>query len=255
MKKIAKIILCIALSFMFVGNVYAEEPAEEKYRVYDIAEVMSVDDMIAVEQNIFAMTDAYNIDMAIVTMPSLEGTPIDEYAKSIFTELEMGVGEAKDGIVFLMDIELRDFYVYTNGLASDMFPDSLLADFEGEYLPYISDGDYVTGFNTLISLVGNGANEYISNGGKPANAGGGIETSTILIGFGIGIVLALIIMLILKAKMNTAKAQPLAHEYVKSDSFNLTSQRDMFLHSTVTRTAKPKNNSSSGGSGGRGGKF
>ncbi len=65
----------------------------------------------------------------------------------------------------------------------------------------------------------------------------------------------------MKSKMNTARIQKEAKNYVKDGSFLLEGSHDRFLYERTTRTAKPKSNSSSGGgsssrgssSGGRGG--
>ena len=82
----------------------------------------------------------------------------------------------------------------------------------------------------------------------------------------IGLIIAAMTVLVMRSKMNTAKMQKSAANYLKDGSFRLRQRSDMFLYSRVTRTARPKNTSSGGGSsvhrssggishGGRGGRF
>ena len=82
----------------------------------------------------------------------------------------------------------------------------------------------------------------------------------------IGLIAAVITLLIMRSKMNTAKPQKNAANYLKAGSFHLRQRSDMFLYSRVSRRAKPKNNTSGSGSsvhrssggvshGGRGGRF
>ena len=79
-----------------------------------------------------------------------------------------------------------------------------------------------------------------------------------LIGFGI----VILIMLAIRSKLKTVQMQRGAVNYIRPGSMNVAIARDTYLYSTVSRTAKPKNNSgssthSTGGSsfGGSSGKF
>ena len=66
-----------------------------------------------------------------------------------------------------------------------------------------------------------------------------------------GIIIAGIAVYSMAAKLKTVRPQATARSYVKENSLNLTHSRDLFLYRTLTRTPRPKSNSSSrGGSGG-----
>ena len=68
-----------------------------------------------------------------------------------------------------------------------------------------------------------------------------------IIAFVIALVIAGISVAIMRFRMNTAKPKKTATEYIKKDSF--TSEKDIFMYSSVTKTAKPKDDgASSGGS-------
>lgn len=80
-----------------------------------------------------------------------------------------------------------------------------------------------------------------------------VSVTKMLIAFFIGLVIALVICISLKSKLKSVKMQRGAANYVRPGSMFVTASRDTYLYSTVTRTARPKNNggshsSSSGGS-------
>ena len=51
----------------------------------------------------------------------------------------------------------------------------------------------------------------------------------------------------MKGQMNTVRAERMANNYIRKNSFRLDSARDIFLYSTVTRT-KISSDTNSGGS-------
>lgn len=64
----------------------------------------------------------------------------------------------------------------------------------------------------------------------------------------IGFVIAVIISVVMRSGMKTVRMKPDAADYMKSGSLHINKSRDMFLYNHVTRTAKPKEESSDGGS-------
>lgn len=60
----------------------------------------------------------------------------------------------------------------------------------------------------------------------------------------IGFVIAMLIMKNLKNQLKSVKMERGAVNYVRPGSMNVTASRDSYLYSTVSRTARPKNNSS-----------
>jgi len=58
---------------------------------------------------------------------------------------------------------------------------------------------------------------------------------------------------VMASQLKSVRPQTAARNYMKPNSLNLTVSRDLFLYRTVTRTPRPKSNSSSGGRGSSGG--
>ena len=67
--------------------------------------------------------------------------------------------------------------------------------------------------------------------------------TTVLVSVGIGILLALLIpMSILKGELKSVRRENAAANYVRDNSMNLTTKRDIFLYRNVVRTPIPKAN-------------
>ena len=88
-----------------------------------------------------------------------------------------------------------------------------------------------------------------------------------LIALLIGVIAALVTVLIMASQMNTAKFQKNAANYLISGSYHLTTRRDMYLYSHISKTPRQQSSNGRGGGssvhrssggrshGGRGGRF
>ena len=191
---------------------------------------------------------------------------------------------AGTGILLLIDMESREWYMSTCGEAIYIFTDYGLDQLGQEILPWLSTGDYYHAFTAWVSALppyveayNNKSpidgyvppDEYESPYGEEIyhyDDHVGVTARPFPIALVIGLVAAVVTILIMRGKMNTAKLQRGAGNYLKDGSFHLRQRSDMFLYSRVSRRAKPKNNTSGGGSsvhrssggvshGGRGGRF
>ena len=78
---------------------------------------------------------------------------------------------------------------------------------------------------------------------------------SLLIAVLIGAVISLIIVFSMKSKLKSVRPQKTASNYVRSGSFTLTRDLDLYLYRTIVRTRRADTNSGSrgGGGGSRGG--
>ena len=153
-----------------------------------------------------------------------------------------------DGILLLLSMDTREWAISTYGNAIDIFTDSVQADITDSFLSYISDGDYFSGFNRFADLCDNQIAYYNENGGYSYDYGKEPFGWFTAIGGSllIGLVVGLIVALSLKSQLTSVKPQAMATAYTKPGSLRITDRQDMFLYHTITRTARPKETSSSG---------
>lgn len=240
-------------------------------RLMDEAGLLSSDEAAEIKAKLDEISERQKFDVVIATVNSLSGKTPREYADDLYDYSGFGFGENKDGVLFLISMEDRDWYITTTGYGIAAITDAGREYIADKFTGYLSDGDYAEAFR----IYANEVDRFVTNAaetGKPYDVGNLPHDPLSLIWIPISLVVGLIIAAGvvggMKSKLRSVSFAAAADSYVKSGSMNVRESRDMFLYSTVSRTAKPKDNdsSSSGGSsthtsssgtthGGGGGKF
>ena len=70
----------------------------------------------------------------------------------------------------------------------------------------------------------------------------------LLIALAVGLVAGLLVTGNMRRKLKTVRKQDWAASYVRQGSMNVTRSNDFYLYSTVSKSAKPKNEDNNGGS-------
>lgn len=225
----------------------------------------------------------YNLDIAVLTSYGTEyGMSTQDYCEYFF-ENNYGVGAELDGVILYINMSEREWQIATSGKAITALTDYGLEYIENQMIDNLSDGYYYDAFKNfadscadLLSIAENGEPYDVQNGDDYANEGFVSDTrqgypfgTNLLISLAFGFIVALIVVSSMKSQLKSVGMQRGAANYVKRGSFNITQSKDIYLYRNVTRTARPKETSSthsSGGStvhrsssghsfGGRGGRF
>ena len=268
-KKVMTILFALFLCLGMALPVYAEDGfADEYYRVSDSAGLLSYEEVQALNDTLDEISVRQKMDVTLITVDGLNGYSVSDYAEQVYENCNFGYGSDKDGVLLLISMEDRDWYIATHGYGITAFTDAGIAYIGEQIKPDLSDGNYSEAFQTyaelcdkFITQARNG--EPYDNGSLPQKSLSGLWIPACII---MGIVLALIVVGSMKGQLRTVRFQPAANSYVKRGSLNVTESRDMYLYHTVTRTPKPKENERSSGSsthesssgstfGGGGGKF
>lgn len=192
------------------------------------------------------------IDLAVVTTDSLDGKSAMDYADDYYDC--NGYGE--DGVLLLVSMEERDWWVSTSGSCVYAVDAYALAD---AFLPYLSSGSYYEAFLAFGQGVEEAVFDYSSADDSEDYIAPGYEYCedheyslqtgpNLLICLLIGAAVGLVVVLIMKGQLKTVRSQSGADRYI-GGGLNLQVQTDRFLYQNVTRRAKPKENSSSSGGG------
>ena len=219
--------------------------------VYDGAGLFTQTQTNRLEAKAEEILDDHNFNVVIVTTDSLDGKSPKKYADDFYDYTANLKGT--DGILFLVSMEDRDWYISTSGNGKKAISNARIDDIADDCVPYLSSGDYGRAFWEFLELT----NMYVFRWKNGITNDTPIMTY-IAIALVIAAVAALITVLILKAQLTSVKYQHGAGRYLKADSVNITGRRERFLYRNVIVTDRPKSNGSSfsgGGHGGRGGKF
>ncbi len=253
MKRFALVLLALLLVLVSVFSTSASLAFPSEH-LLDWEGLLTSDELDELSLKLDTISEKYQCDVVIVTTPNLEGKTPTAYADDYYDYNGYGYGDSRDGILLLVSLSERKWATSTCGKAMDIFTDSDLYAIEDEFVPYLSSGDYYEAFNTFADLC----EEEISTYGK-------FQFSILYLfaGLFVGVIIAFIAVLVMKGQLKTVRYQSEAQNYLRNGSFNVTERRDIFLYSTVSRRAKPKDNggssshtSSSGSShGGHSGSF
>ena len=253
-KRILAMIFVLVLCFCTVIPAFAVDAdgfVSEYERVQDMAKLLSESEREALIKTLDELSERQKMDVIVVTTNTLDGKKPMGYADDIYDYCKYGYGEKRDGLLFLVSMEDRDWWISTCGYGITAFTDAGIQYIGEQMVEDLGDGNYAAAFNTFAEL----SDDFItkSREGEPYDKSnlpkGPLSIVWIVISILVGIGLAMFIVGRMKAQLKTVRFQAAAGDYMKSGSLNITESRDTFLYNTVTRTAKPKN-TDSGSSGG-----
>lgn len=267
MKKIITLLLCFLLSCIMAVSAFAE--SEHPARLVDDADLLT-----DVEENVLLtkldeISERQKFDVVIVTVDSLDGKSPMAYADDYYDYNGYGMGRNNDGVLLLISMEHRDWYITTIGYGITAVTDAGREYMSEQFADDLSDGYYADAFAAFAGLC----DEFVTQAktGRPYDVGnlpkGPFRIILhLVIALIVGFMAALVVVTVMKSKMKSVRYQVGASEYTKAGSMMITESRDIFLYRTVDRQRKPESESSSGGSsahtsssgtshGGGGGKF
>ncbi|MBO4928873.1 MAG: TPM domain-containing protein [Clostridia bacterium] len=228
-------------------------------RLVDNADLLTASEEAVLLSKLDEISTRQGMDVVVVTTDTLEGKSPRAYADDFYDFN----GYAYDGVLLLVSMEDRDWWISTRGYGITAFTDAGI-DYLGEqFTPELSDENYARAFEIFAEK----SDEFITQ----ARSGDPFDKHNLpkepfnvvlnlIVALVIGLVVALIATGIMRGKLKSVQAKHQAADYVRSGSMNVTQAREFFLYRNVTRTPKPKSSSthtsSSGRShGGGGGKF
>lgn len=243
--------------------------ASDLPRVVDNAGLLTESEESALLSKLDEISKRQQADVVVVTADTLDGkTPMD-YADDFYDYNGYGFGKNYDGVLLLVSMEDRDWWMSTSGYGITAITDAGIEYISDKFLSDLSDGDYAGAFSTYAELC----DEFFTQAktGQPYDVGHmpkePFNFAWCLAGaLVVGYVVAAIVTGRMKRQLQTVRFQSAANSYVKANSMNVTESHDLFLYTQVARHEKPKETSSSGGSsthtsssgsthGGGGGKF
>ena len=248
-KKIIPGFLAAALtvSGLFVVPAVSVEAAEDSHpvRLIDYAELLDDTEYTELESKLDRISEEYDCDVAVITEDSIDGEDEVAYADDFFDYNDYGMGEDKSGVLFLITMSERKWCISTHGAAIDIFTDRGQEYISGEIKPSLSAGDYYEAFDTFADLC----EQFIiqAESGEPYDVDNMPEES-MSSAVWIGLVISLIITGVMRGQMKSVRRKPDAADYMQKDSLHITRKNDLFLYHQISRSAKPKNEDSGGGS-------
>ena len=247
-------------------------------RVSDQAGLLNGEEITALEEAAASLVRKYEIHPVILTVASLEG----KSAQSVADDYYDNAGYPDDGVLFLLALQERDWYISTSGRLIYALTDYGIQQIGESVVPYLAEENWYEGFLVYLTELSACLEAY--ENGTPvagfADDSGDYNHGTreevvyapedsgpnVLISLLCGVIAGSIAVLAMRYSMNTKRPQSAAGEYMKEGSWKVSQHRDLYLYSNVTKTRRQENKPSGGGSsvhrssggrshGGGGGKF
>lgn len=233
MKRVLCVIFAVFLLVLPLG-VKAQRAPQYVFDQTGLLSGLPVSERKDILESIFEVNNKHDISVAVLFVESLEGEDEVSFTDDFYDENVYG----EDGILLMYSVDDNIRYVSTSGKCIDAI-DGRLSDISEAISDPFYYGNYGEGVLAYINTV-----DSLMSSHKSGGLVGSIVVSVIA-----GFVVALIVTGSMKSKLNGARFNDRAENYVKDGSLNLTVSRDLFLYRTVSRTAKPQNNSSTHKSG------
>jgi uncharacterized protein len=242
-------------------------------RVEDGADLLTHEEEQILIEKLDAISANQSLDVVVVTTNTTNGKSPMEYADDFFDYNGYGMGEDRDGVLLMIDMGQRDYWISTSGYGIEAFTDAGISYIGEQIVGPLGNGDYVEAFELFADLC----DDFVTQAKKgnpydvshmpkaPFNKG-----LCFWISLFIGFVLSAIVNMILQAQLKTVARQNSAANYAKAGSLVVThsyeGMRDRRVIHELIKSDSDDSRSGGGGSsthisssgrshGGGGGKF
>jgi len=157
--KMKRYILFIALllSTLSVRAQILPKPANPTL-VTDNAHVLSAEQAQALENRLVALDDSTSNQIAIVTIPTLNGYDVADYGNKLFRAWGIGNKKTNNGILILVATQEHKIRIEVGygleGAIPDITTNSII---ENDLTPSFKAGNYYEGFNKAVTSLGQAA--------------------------------------------------------------------------------------------------
>ena len=232
-----------------IGAIEETEPTTEFQRVkrtlpllVDNADLLTADEETSLLTRLEAFTEKHEMEIAVVTVPDLEGKTVEEYGDDFYDYNGYGYGEDDDGILLLIyepgaEGE-REAYISTHADGTYEFFDTIREDMLVSMKDSLVAEDYVGAFNIFVDK----AEETM----KP-----NVSLMWLFVFVLVGAVVGLLITTGIASKNISVMAKGDANLYSRAGSLKLVNYYDNFMNTHTQKIPKAKDNNSSGKGGTR----
>lgn len=174
-KYFAWLICCFYLLVSAVVWAQPQIPAVPTSSLYvqDYANVLSADTKARINKLGAEVKTKTKAQVVVVTVRSLDGTPIDEYALSVMRKWGIGDKTLNNGVLMLVAVNDRQSRIEVGYGLEGALPDAKTGRIQDEYmLPYFQRGDYdagvLNGYQVIMAEVAKEYNVQLAIDAKPS---------------------------------------------------------------------------------------
>lgn len=152
-KNILKFLVLILLLTLIPKITYAQENLIKSAYVNDYADILKESDKKELTNIIMEYIEKYNLDISVVTTDTSYFMTTKQFANKFYDQNSMGLGENRDGILLVIDMQNREFYILTNGFVHQLINDSRVELILDKMEPSMRSGDYNTAIHSFLGEI------------------------------------------------------------------------------------------------------
>lgn len=241
------VILIVAASFGLASAASNEKILDAA--VYDNTGTLSAAEIRTLTDKIHAVEQKHGIKIGVEFHETIIGKRIESVARDTLEKNYSGAPNG--GIVFVVDMDQREWYIATDSRMRNFIPN--ISDISGGMVRNLKSGDYFSACSSYID----GVDQVLSYGAPSANVGGFNPMAAMVAVIG-GIMIGVMVRSGLISGMSNVQYKAAALDYLKRETVKFDRNRDTYLFTNVERRPKPTQGNGggsgfSGGGGGRGG--
>ena len=128
-----------------------ESPQNSRYASYitDNVNLLTEYEKDSLSKELIELSEHCQMDIAIVTVNSVGSKSVQAFADDFYDENNFGFNDSKDGVLLLLVMESRDWYISTSGDAISAISDSQIEILADSFVAFLSDGEYYKGFEVF----------------------------------------------------------------------------------------------------------
>ncbi len=153
-KRIKSIVLLLVILSLCPVLLGAVPSHTNEFFVNDYANVLSEETESYIQENAVSLYRQTTAQICVLTIHSLNGEDISEYAVEVFREWGIGDEEKDNGVLILLSVDDREMWVTTGYGIEGTLTDTRLGQLRDEYaIPYYSQNDFDTGTKELFTAI------------------------------------------------------------------------------------------------------
>ena len=134
--------LFLAMAFFAALGLACGFDRQEK-KVYDDGELLTEDEEAGLQELLVETADRTEQDLIIVTIRDNGGKESGDFADDFYDRHGFGYEKKNgSGVLFLIDMDARTFYIRTAGTAIERYTDAEISDTLDALMPDMRAGDY-----------------------------------------------------------------------------------------------------------------
>jgi len=250
------VLATLLMALVVPGAALADDNARNTPRYTDEVGLLTASQVSMLTAKLDELSKKHQFDIVVAVTHSTGSKSPRLFAADFFEEQGFGYGNGGDGIILMLAMRDRDFAFVTKGYGLYAFTDKGQEYMEKLFLPHLKNDDYFVAFMAFADA----ADDFLTKAkaGSPYDSGNIPMTPaerqsarlwTVIISLVLAFAIPGIVVAVWTSQLKSVRRKDHAAEYIRRGSMNLTMQRDIFLHRTVSKTARQQSDSSSGSSG------